>query len=163
MTGDFALRWLLVALAVTPLRRQFRWRWIAPLRRPFGLLAFLYATLHFFTWLGLDQFFEWEAIVEDVQERRYVLAGLVAFSCLVPLAITSTRGMVRRLGRRWKTLHRLVFVAAIAALVHYSWLVKADLEPALAHGAVLALLLSHRVWWHLSGREGRLRAEPVVR
>jgi sulfoxide reductase heme-binding subunit YedZ len=162
-TGDFALRWLLVALAVTPLRRQLRLRWIAPLRRTFGLLAFFYACCHFLTWFALDQFFDWQAIVEDVQERRYVLAGLTAFTCMIPLAATSTRAMTRRLGRHWKTIHRLVFAAAVAAIVHYLWLVKADLLPALVHAAFLAILLGHRVWWQLSTRSARLRAEPAVR
>jgi sulfoxide reductase heme-binding subunit YedZ len=163
VTGDFALRWLLASLAVTPLRRQLRWRWIAPLRRTFGLLAFFYAALHFSTWIGLDHFFDWEAIAEDIAERRYVLAGLTALLCMVPLAATSTRGMARRLGRRWKSLHRLAYAAAVAAIVHYIWLVKADLLPALVHAAILAALLGHRLWWQLSGRSARLRAQPAVR
>ena len=150
LTGDFTLRWLLVTLAITPLRRIFGWAWIAPLRRTFGLLAFFYATLHMLTWLALDQFFDWELLVEDVIERRYITAGMLGFLCLAPLALTSTRGWMKRLGQRWNALHRLVYAAAIAGIVHYVWLVKADLAPPLAHGAVLAGLLGYRVWYGAS-------------
>jgi len=144
-TGTSALRLLLLTLAVTPLRRLLGWSWAAPLRRTLGLLAFLYATLHMLTYVGLDQYFDWAAMLEDVSERRYVTAGALAYACLLPLALTSTRGMMRRLGRRWQSLHRLVYLAAVAAIVHYVWLVKADLAPPLAHGAVLALLLGYRL------------------
>ena len=150
LTGDFTLRWLLVTLAITPLRRIFGWAWIAPLRRTFGLLAFFYATLHMLTWLALDQFFDWELLVEDVIERRYITAGMLGFLCLAPLALTSTRGWMKRLGQRWNALHRLAYAAAIAGIVHYVWLVKADLAPPLAHGAVLAGLLGYRVWYSAS-------------
>ncbi len=150
LTGDFTLRWLLVTLAVTPLRRIFGWAWIAPLRRTFGLLAFGYGTLHMLTWLALDQFFDWELIVSDVLERKYITAGMLGFLCMVPLAFTSTRAWMRRLGRRWNALHRLVYAAAIAGIVHYAWQVKADLAPPLVHGAVLAGLLGYRVWYGAS-------------
>lgn len=146
VTGEWALRLLLLTLAVTPLRIAFSLRWIAPFRRTLGLLAFGYATLHMLTWLALDQTFDWAFILEDVVERPYIMAGLAAFLCMVPLAATSTRGMVRRLGRSWLTLHRLAYVAAVAAVIHYLWLVKADLAPPLVHAAVLALLLGWRVW-----------------
>jgi sulfoxide reductase heme-binding subunit YedZ len=144
-TGDWALRCLLLCLAVTPLRRLTRVAALAPLRRSFGLAAFGWACLHVATYVGLDQLFDWGALVEDVRERRYVFAGLTAFLCLVPLAATSTRAAQRRLGRRWKVLHRLVFAAAGAALVHYAWLVKADLLAPLAYAAALALLVGLRV------------------
>lgn len=144
-TGESALRLLLCALAVTPARRWLRLTWIAPLRRTFGLLAFGYACLHFLTYVALDQFFALDAIVEDVAERPYVTAGFFAFVCLVPLAATSTRAMVRRLGRRWKTLHQLAYVAAVAALVHFVWLVKKDLREPLLYGVVLALLFAARL------------------
>ncbi|NNL67145.1 MAG: sulfoxide reductase heme-binding subunit YedZ [Myxococcales bacterium] len=145
VTGEWALRFLLATLAVTPLRVAFGWRRLAPFRRTLGLLAFAYATLHMLTWLALDQFFDWTYIVEDVIERPYITVGLAAFLCMVPLAATSSRTMIRRLGRRWITLHRLAYVAAIAAIVHYLWLVKADLLPPLAHAAVLASLLGWRL------------------
>ncbi len=145
-TGEWALRFLLLALAITPLRLVFGWRGIAPYRRTFGLFAFFYASLHFSTYVGLDLFFEWDAIVEDVIERPYVTAGFTAFLCLLPLAITSTRGWVRRLGRRWILLHRLAYVAGVAAVVHFLWLVKADLREPLIYATILASLFSVRVW-----------------
>ena len=153
-TGLAALRLLLVALAITPSRRWLRLQWLAPLRRTFGLLAFGYACLHLLTYVVLDQFFDWQAIVEDVAKRPYITAGFFAFLCLSPLAATSTRAMVRRLGPRWKTLHRLAYVAAIAAVVHFLWLVKKDVREPLTYAAVLALLLA--------GRWPRRKARPAL-
>ena len=144
-TGEWALRWLLVCLAVTPARLWLGWSWAAPLRRTFGLLAFGYATLHFCTWALLDLGLDPVAMAEDLLERRYIAAGTTAFALLLPLALTSTRGMVRRLGRRWVALHQLVYVAAIAAVVHFLWLVKADLTSPLIHAGILALLLAARL------------------
>jgi sulfoxide reductase heme-binding subunit YedZ len=144
-TGSAALRCLLATLAVTPLRRFAGWHALAAQRRMLGLFAFFYASLHFLTWSLLDLGLDLEALVEDVAERPYVTAGFTAFLLLVPLAITSTRGWVRRLGRRWVLLHRLAYVSAGLAIVHYLWLVKADLRPPLAYGAVLALLLAARL------------------
>ena len=145
VTGEWALRWLLVCLAVTPARRWLGWSWAAPLRRSFGLIAFGYASLHFSIWAWLDLGLDGAAMLEDVLERRYIAAGFTAFALLCPLAATSTRAMIRRLGRRWQKLHRLVYVAAIAAVVHFLWLVKADwLSPAI-HAALLALLLAARL------------------
>lgn len=145
VTGEWALRLLLLTLAITPLRIAFGFRHLAPLRRTLGLLAFTYATLHMLTWLALDQTFDWAFIVEDVTERPFVMAGLASFLAMVPLAATSSRAAIRRLGRRWVRLHRLVYFAAIAAIAHYVWLVKADLLSPLVHGAILALLLGWRV------------------
>ena len=149
VTGGWTLRFLLISLAVTPFRRLFGWRWLAPLRRTFGLIAFSYACLHYATYIGLDHFFDWELILEDVLERRYVTAGFAALLCLVPLAATSTRAMMRRLGRRWKILHRLAYLAAVLGVVHFLWLVKADLLEPLLHAAVLGLLLGARLWLRL--------------
>lgn len=146
VTGEWALRLLLLTLAVTPLRIGLGLAGLAPFRRTFGLLAFAYATLHMLTWLVLDQTLDWEFIVEDVLERPFVMAGLASFLAMVPLAATSTRSAMRRLGRRWRRLHRLVYFAALAAIVHYGWGVKADLLPPLAYGAVLLVLLAWRVW-----------------
>ncbi len=143
-TGEWAMRLLLLTLAVSPLRQWLGWNVLAPFRRTLGLLAFSYAALHLATWLALDQFFDLEAITEDLTERPFVIAGMASFALLVPLAATSTRTMVRRLGRRWLTLHRLVYAAAIAAVIHHIWLVKADLRPALIHAGVLAALLLAR-------------------
>jgi sulfoxide reductase heme-binding subunit YedZ len=145
-TGDWTLRFLLVALAITPLRRLFGWRWAAPLRRTFGLAAFGYSCLHYLTYLGLEHFFEWELIIEDVLERRYVTAGFAALLCMTPLAATSTRAMARRLGKRWKKLHRLAYAAGVLGVVHFIWLVKADLLEPLVYAAVLSVLFGVRIW-----------------
>lgn len=144
-TGDWALRLLLVTLAITPVRRLTGWNRIVQLRRMLGLFAFFYACLHVTTYVFLDQFFDWRAMIEDVWDRPYITAGLSAFVLLVPLAVTSTNGWIRRLGRNWSRLHRLVYPAAVIAVVHFLWLVKADLlEPGI-YALVLALLLGIRV------------------
>ena len=146
VTGEWALRMLLASLAVTPLRRHGGLRRLAPYRRTLGLLAFTYATLHLLTYVGLDQTFDLPLLVEDVLERRYVTAGFAAWLCLLPLALTSTRASIKRLGKRWVSLHRLAYAAGVLAVVHYLWLVKADLLAPLVHGAVLALLFAARFW-----------------
>ncbi|MBW2413304.1 MAG: sulfoxide reductase heme-binding subunit YedZ [Deltaproteobacteria bacterium] len=144
-TGQWTLRLLLATLAVTPLRRLSGWSWLAPQRRTLGLLCFAWAVLHVSTWVALDLAFDFGAVVEDVLDRPYITAGFTGFVCLVPLAVTSTRAWMRRLGRRWTRLHRLVYVAAAAGVVHFLWLVKADLlEPGI-YAAVLALLLAARL------------------
>lgn len=159
-TGGWALTFLFASLAVTPLRRLAGWPFLAPYRRTFGLLAFTYASLHLLVYAVLDLFLDWRAIAEDVLERPYVTAGLTAFLCLLPLALTSTRGWQRRLGRRWQKLHRLVYVAALAAVTHYLWLVKADLREPLLWAAALALLLGARVWYRFAGTRS---AQPGAR
>ncbi|WP_295542756.1 sulfite oxidase heme-binding subunit YedZ [uncultured Thiohalocapsa sp.] len=150
-TGDWALRLLLATLAVTPLRRLTGWRWLVRLRRMLGLFAFCYAMLHFTTYLWLDQFFDWQAILADIAKRPYITVGFAALLLMLPLAVTSTKGWQRRLGARWKQLHRLVYAIGVLAVLHYLWLVKADLlEPAIYAG-VLAALLAARMpcgdWW----------------
>jgi len=147
-TGAWSLRLLLLTLAVTPARRLLGWRRIAPLRRTLGLMAFATVTLHALTYVGLDQVFDWGALLEDVRERRYVTAGFAGFLCLLPLAATSTARMMKRLGRRWTKLHRLAYVAAVCGVVHYLWLVKADLRAPLIYAGILALLLGYRLWFH---------------
>ncbi len=149
-TGDWALRFLLLSLAVTPLRRMLGWSWAAPLRRTLGLTAFGYACCHYFIYLSLEHFFDWQLIVEDALKRRYVWAGFAAFLCLGSLAATSTRAMVRRLGRRWVSLHRLVYPAAVLGVIHFLWLVKSDLREPLLYAAVLAVLLGLRLWFWLT-------------
>ncbi|MBW2363328.1 MAG: sulfoxide reductase heme-binding subunit YedZ [Deltaproteobacteria bacterium] len=146
-SGDWALRLLLLTLAVTPARQRLDWAWAAPLRRTFGLAAFAYAMLHFTTYFALDQFFDLAAIAEDVLERRHITAGFAAFLCILPLVITSTRGWIRRLGQRWIRLHRLAYLGAIFAVLHYLWLTKADLLAPLLHAALLAGLLATRLAW----------------
>ena len=151
-TGTFALTFLIVTLAVTPIRRLSGWHEIIRLRRMLGLFAFFYASLHLLTWAILDQFFDVAAMVEDVVKRPYITVGMIGFVCMVPLAITSTTAMMRRLGRRWQTLHRLTYVAAIAGVVHFWWLVKADLTEPQRWAAVLTVLLGVRAWWALRRR-----------
>jgi sulfoxide reductase heme-binding subunit YedZ len=152
-TGDWTLRFLLLALAVTPLRRLTGWSSVASFRRMLGLFAFFYATLHFSTYLVLDFFFAFDLIFDDIVERRYVTAGFVGFLLLVPLAVTSTNGMIRRLGGlRWRRLHQLAYVAAVAGVVHYLWLVKIDSRPPLIYAAVLSVLLGVRVWFRYGTR-----------
>ena len=144
-TGKWALRFLLLSLAVTPARRAFGLASLAPWRRSLGLVAFGYACLHVSVYFVLDWFFDWAAIWKDVAERPYVTAGATAFACLLPLAATSTRGAIRRLGgRRWQRLHRLVYLAGLAAAVHFLWIVKADTREPLLYGGLLAVLLAAR-------------------
>ena len=140
-TGEWALILLLATLAVTPLRRVTGWNRLAGLRRPLGLFAFFYATLHFLTYLVLDQYFGFAYILDDIRERPYITVGTAALLLLIPLAVTSTKGWIRRLGKRWTKLHRLVYVSAALAVLHYVWLVKADLRRPLVFAAILALLL----------------------
>lgn len=146
-TGVWTLRLLLVTLVVTPLVRVTGQGRLIQLRRLLGLFAFFYGTLHFLTYLWLDQFFSWPDITKDVVKRPFITAGFTAFVALVPLALTSTHGWVKRLGgRRWQRLHRLIYVSSAAAVVHYLWLVKIDTRRPLAYGAVLATLLAYRAW-----------------
>ena len=146
-TGDWTLRLLLVTLAVTPLRRLTGQAWLVRFRRMLGLFAFFYAVLHFTTYLWLDRFFDLGTIAEDVLKRPYITVGFAAFVLMVPLAITSTQDWIRRLGRRWKRLHRAVYAIGVLGVLHYLWLVKADLlEPAI-YAIILAVLLGLRVPW----------------
>jgi sulfoxide reductase heme-binding subunit YedZ len=144
-SGDWALRFLLIALAVTPLRRITGWSLLARFRRMLGLYAFFYASLHFATYLALDLGGYWPQVLEDIVDRPYITVGFLAWLGLLPLALTSTQGMIRRLGRRWATLHRLVFAIGMLAVLHFLWLVKADRTEPLIHAAILALLLVLRI------------------
>ena len=144
--GYWTLVFVLLALVPTPLQRLSGWTWIAPHRRMIGLFAFFYACLHVATYVGIDQFFDWRAIVADVVKRKFITIGMLAFALLVPLALTSTDGSVRRLGfARWKRLHRLVYAAALCGVVHFTWRVKADLREPLLFAAALAALLAVRL------------------
>lgn len=146
-TGTWTLRLLLITLAMTPLRRFTGWQWPVRLRRMLGLFAFFYASLHFVTYIWLDQFFDPAAIVRDIVKRPFITVGFSAFVLLIPLAATSTHAMMRRLGRRWQHLHRLVYAIALLGVIHYLWLVKKDLTEPLLYGGVLALLLALRLPW----------------
>jgi sulfoxide reductase heme-binding subunit YedZ len=151
-TGNFALTFLLITLAITPIRRLTRWHEVIRVRRMLGLFAFFYATLHVLTWAAIDQFFDLPAMIEDVAKRPYITVGMAAYLMMVPLALTSTAAMIRRLGRRWQTLHRLTYFAAIAGVIHFWWLVKADLREPQRFAAILTLLLAFRAWWVVRGR-----------
>ena len=141
VTGQWGLRFLLLTLAITPLRRLTGWTWLLRFRRMLGLFVFFYITLHFLTWVWLDQELSWSNILADIVKRPYVTVGFSAWLLLLPLAATSTRGMMRRLGRNWQRLHRAVYAIGVLAILHYIWLVKADLLEPLIYAAVLILLL----------------------
>ena len=146
-TGDWTLRLLLITLAATPLRRILGWGWPLRVRRMLGLFTFFYACLHLLTYFVLDQFFDWEEILKDIIKRPYITIGFSAFVLLVPLAVTSTNAMMRRLGKRWGQLHQLVYVIAVFGILHYLWLVKADYLLPLIHAAILLALLMVRAWY----------------
>ncbi|MDH3513279.1 MAG: protein-methionine-sulfoxide reductase heme-binding subunit MsrQ [Gammaproteobacteria bacterium] len=146
-TGDWVLRFLMITLTVTPLRRLTGWNGLLRYRRMLGLFAFFYACLHFLSYVWLDQFFALSEILRDVAKRPYITVGFTSFLMLIPLAVTSTSGMIRRLGaRRWQQLHRLVYFIGIGGVVHFLWLVKSDLREPLVYAAILALLLGFRIW-----------------
>src|SRR5438046_320076 len=148
-TGDWTLRFLLIALSITPLRKLLGIPALIKFRRMFGLYAFFYGSLHFLTYIWLDKFFNLHEMLVDVAKRKFITVGFTAFVLLIPLAVTSTAGWIRRLGgKRWRALHRLIYFSAIAGVIHYLWLVKADIRKPLEYGAVLAVLLGYRllVW-----------------
>ena len=136
-TGTWTLNFLLITLTVTPARRLLKWPALQHYRRMLGLFVFFYAVLHFLTYVWLDQFFDWQSIVKDVIKRPFITAGFSAFVLLLPLAATSTRVMIRRLGRHWQQLHRLIYAIAAIGVVHYLWLVKKDLTLPLIYAAIL--------------------------
>ncbi|POZ60763.1 sulfite oxidase heme-binding subunit YedZ [Chromobacterium alticapitis] len=146
-TGTWTLVWLLATLAMTPLRRFSGQAWPLKCRRMLGLFAFFYASLHFTTYIWLDQFFDWQHILKDIAKRPFITVGFAAIVLMAPLALTSTQGWMRRLKRNWGKLHRLVYPVAILAVTHYWWLVKKDITQPLIYAAALALLLGLRLWW----------------
>ena len=151
-TGIWALRFLVLSLAITPMRRITGWNRLVQYRRMLGLFAFFYAALHVATYVVLDLFFAWDLILADILKRPFITAGMVAFVTMVPLALTSTRGWIRRLGRRWQLLHRLVYVSAIAAAIHYLWKVKVVIGSPVYYAAIVAGLLLFRLAWALRAR-----------
>jgi methionine sulfoxide reductase heme-binding subunit len=144
-TGLWAFRFLVVTLAITPVRRITGWNGIIRFRRMLGLFAFFYATLHVLTWIVLDHSFAWDEAAADIVKRPFITAGMVAFASMVPLAITSTKGWIRRLGRRWQLLHRLIYVSALAAAVHFIWKVKVVYGEPVYYAAIVIGLLGFRV------------------
>ena len=146
-TGTWALTMLVVSLTITPLRRITKWNELIKLRRMLGLFAFFYAMLHMLTWVVFVHFFDVTFMIEDVVKRPFITVGMATFLILFALAITSNRFSIRRLGRRWQTLHRFVYLAAIGGVVHFWWLVKADLTLPIRWAVVVGFLLGFRVWW----------------
>ncbi len=151
-TGDWTLRLLLITLAMTPLRRLSGWTWPVRVRRMLGLFAFFYASLHLVTYLWLDQFFDWGEILQDIAKRPFVTVGMLGFAFLVPLAATSNQCMMKRLGKNWKRLHQLAYVVPVLGVLHFLWLVKADIREPVIYATVLLALLGVRVWWQRSQR-----------
>ena len=145
-TGDWTLRFLVITLCVTPLRKILGLPELIRFRRMLGLFAIFYACLHFTTYIWLDKFFDLSEVWKDVAKRKYITVGFTAFVLLIPLALTSTAGMIRRLGgKRWQMLHRLIYFSALGGVIHYYWLVKSDIRLPLMYGAILAVLLVYRV------------------
>ena len=160
-TGDWVLYFLCMTLAVTPLRKFTGWNWILKLRREIGLFVFFYAFLHFMTFLWFDHFFDVAEMWKDVLKRPFITVGFSAFVLLIPLAITSTNGMIRRLGgKRWQWLHRLIYLVAPLGILHFWWMkaAKQDFEQPIIFGAIVAVLLGLRIYWKLA--KPAARAQP---
>jgi sulfoxide reductase heme-binding subunit YedZ len=156
-TGLWTLRLLAVTLMLTPARRLFGWNWLVKYRRMLGLFTFFYACVHLSMWAGVDWFFAWGDMWEEIVKHKYILIGMLTWLVMLPLAITSTKGWVRRLGKRWTRLHRLVYVAAVTGTIHYLWAVKKDTFFPAVYFVVFALLLGYRV---ISARQKSSRARP---
>ena len=150
--GQWGLRFLMITLAVTPFRDWFDAPWLVMLRRMLGLYGFFYVLLHFLTWLILGQGMDWPGVLVDVTRRPFITIGFIALLLLIPLAVTSTNGMMRRLGKRWKTLHRLVYPITLLGVWHYWWQVKADIREPLLYLSIVVVLLAWRVWKALRPR-----------
>lgn len=160
-TGDWAIRFLVITLAVTPIRRLTGWNPVIQLRRMLGLFSFFYATLHFLTWFVLDWFFDFRQMAEDIAMRPFITLGMATYVMLIALAVTSTQNAIRRLGRKWTQLHRLIYLASVTALIHF-WLgrktVVLQFEIVLA---AAVLLLGFRVWWSLRTRARTPAIRPI--
>ncbi len=146
--GDWALRFVLITLAVTPLRKLTGWTWLMTLRRMLGLYAFFYATLHLSTYIWVDQFFDWIAIAKDIIKRPFITVGMLTYALLVPLAITSNNAMIRRMGaKRWQLLHRAIYAIGAIGVLHFWWMVKLNITQPAIYAAVLSVLLGLRLLW----------------
>ena len=144
--GEWALIILLLALIISPLRHALQWIQVLQLRRMVGLFSFFYATLHLLCYLGFEQAFDIQSVINDIWERPFIAVGMAAFITLLPLAITSTRTKMRQLGTRWKLLHQLVYLAVILCVIHFWWLVKADISEPIIYAALTTVVLLERVW-----------------
>lgn len=152
-TGDWILRFLVITLAITPLRKILHLPQLIRFRRMMGLFAFFYACLHFSTWVIVDRGLNWPDMLQDVAKRPYITVGFTGFVLLIPLAVTSTAGWIRRLGgKRWQLLHRAIYVSAIAGVIHYYWLVKSDVHKPLEYAFLVGLLLAWRLWSWFTGK-----------
>jgi methionine sulfoxide reductase heme-binding subunit len=160
-TGIWALRFLVFTLLVTPVRRVTGWNRIIQYRRMLGLFAFFYASVHFAIYIGVDQFFAFEFIVKDVAKRPFITMGFTAFVLMIPLAVTSTKGWIRRLGRRWQVLHRLIYVSGACAAIHYLWKVKVIIGSPVYYAVAVGLLLAFRLVWQLRSAKP-LKAQRVT-
>ena len=159
-TGIWALRFLVLTLLVTPVRRLTKWNPIIQYRRMLGLFAFFYAFLHLLAYAVLDRYLDFSGVWEDVAKRPFITAGMAAFILMVPLAITSTKGWIRRLGRRWQLVHRLIYFSAIAAAVHYLWKVKIIGGSPVYYALIIGALLAFRIVWPMWTRRPRPVAVP---
>lgn len=156
-TGDWTLRFLLITLAISPARKLLNQPDLIRFRRMLGLWAFFYGVLHLLIWIGLDKFFDVREMGADVVKRRYIAVGMLGFVLMIPLALTSTTAAIRRLGKNWVRLHRLIYVSAAAGVIHYWWLVKSDIRLPLMYGVILAFLLSLRL---ITARRKRVALRP---
>lgn len=162
-TGLWAFRFLIATLTVTPLRRVTGWNGVIRFRRMLGLFAFFYATLHVCTWIVLDHYFAWGEALADIAKRPFITAGMVAFASMVPLALTSTKGWIRRLGPRWQKLHRLIYASAIAAALHFVWKVKVPIGEPVYYAAIVAALLVFRLVWRVRADVRARVSQPSAR
>ena len=164
-TGDWIIRFLMITLSITPLRKLLNLPQLARYRRMLGLFAFFYGCLHLMIWAWLDKFFDWNEMGKDILKRKFITVGMTALLLMIPLAITSTSGWVRRLGFvRWQKIHRLIYFSALAGVIHYYWLVKSDVRLPLMYGGILAVLMTYRlvVWLRWKGKQ-RSTATAAVR
>ena len=163
-TGDWTLIFILATLSITPLRQLTRQYWLVGVRRMAGLFAFFYGTLHFLTYIWLDKFFDFHEMFKDIVKRPFITVGFSAFVLMIPLALTSTAGSIRRLGgKNWQRLHRLIYLTAFLGVIHYFWLVKADKRKPLEYGVVLSILLLYRVGAWVRQRRNRVTSSGVPR
>ena len=162
-TGDWTIIFLMITLAITPLRRITSQHWLIRFRRMTGLYAFFYSVLHFTTWLWLDKFFDVQEMIKDVGKRPFITVGFLGFVLMIPLAITSTQWAIRKMGKDWASLHRLIYLSAIAGVVHYWWLVKADISKPLRYAVILSVLLGWRIAvWAIKRSRTQATPSPVA-
>ena len=162
-TGVWTLRFIVATLVITPLRRLTGWNGLVKYRRMLGLFAFFYGSVHLLTYVWLDQFFDVPGIVKDVLKRPFITMGMIAFLAMLPLALTSTTGWIRRLGgKRWQAIHRLIYLTAVCGVIHYYWLVKADVARPIRYAAIVVVLFAARVIYRLRMRRARVaRVQPA--